>query len=165
MPLTDSQIKTAKPAERTVKMYDGGGLYLEVLPSGRKTFRVAYRIGGKERTISVGPYPDTKLADARIELGRVKAALRKGEDPTVGSPLQRPAPPPPQKIDETRLWRNVVARYLVFRKRDGAARLTMTKMQRQLSYTLPLLGDKPVDQVTATDVLAVVRPIEAAGRV
>lgn len=164
MPLTDSQIKTAKPADRILKLYDGGVLYLEIRPSGKKTFRIAYRVGGQARTMAVGLYAETKLADARFERERVKAALRKSEDPTAGSPVQRAASPQlPPPVDETRLWRNVASRYLTFRKRDGAARMTLAKVERQIGYTLSILGDKQVDQVTATDVLAVVRPIEAAG--
>jgi integrase len=163
MPLKDVEIKNAKLAARTVKLFDGGGLFLEVLPSGRKTFRIDYRYLGKGRTLSVGQYPDTKLADARIEVGRVKAALRRGEDRVESAPLQRPEAPAPE-VDETRLWRNVAARYLEFRRRDGAAHRTMAKLETHVAYTFGVLGEKVVDQVSATDILAVVRPIEATGR-
>ncbi len=48
MSLTDSEIRTAKPPAKTVKMFDSGGLYLELTPAGGKWWRWKYRVGGKE---------------------------------------------------------------------------------------------------------------------
>ena len=63
MPLNDRQIKNAKPAEtgKKAKLFDGGGLYLEVTPAGGKIFRLKYRIGGKEKTLTIGKYSQLKL--------------------------------------------------------------------------------------------------------
>ncbi|HNM82768.1 MAG TPA: Arm DNA-binding domain-containing protein [Rhodocyclaceae bacterium] len=69
MPLTDTAIRTAKPAEKTQKLFDGGGLYLEVAPAGGKWWRLKYRFGGKEKRISLGsvhnqPNPEMPYASA-----------------------------------------------------------------------------------------------------
>ena len=56
MPLTDSQIRNAKPGEKPIKLTDGGGLYLEVRPTGAKLWRYRYRIAGKENVFAVGEY-------------------------------------------------------------------------------------------------------------
>ena len=56
MPLTDRQIKNAKPAAKAYKLADGGGLYLQVTPAGGKLWRLKYRVGGKEKLFSIGKY-------------------------------------------------------------------------------------------------------------
>ncbi|WP_308025932.1 Arm DNA-binding domain-containing protein [Neisseria mucosa] len=67
MPLNDRQIKNAKPAEtgKKTKLFDGGGLYLEVTPAGGKVFRLKYRIDGKEKTLTIGKYPTVSMVEAR----------------------------------------------------------------------------------------------------
>ena len=56
MPLTDAQIRNAKAGEKPIKLTDGGGLYLEVRPTGAKLWRYRYRIAGKENVFAVGEY-------------------------------------------------------------------------------------------------------------
>lgn len=79
--LTDASCKAAKPAEKAQKLFDGGGLHLFVSPSGAKTWRVAYRLAGKPKTQSFGPYPAVSLAEARAKRDALKATLRDGADP------------------------------------------------------------------------------------
>ena len=63
MPLNDRQIRNAKPTEtgKKAKLFDGGGLYLEVTPAGAKIFCLKYRIDGKEKTLTIGKYSQLKL--------------------------------------------------------------------------------------------------------
>jgi hypothetical protein len=56
-PLTDTKIKKAKPKDKVYKLFDGDGLYLEVKPNGKKTWRIKYRLNGKGRTYTIGKYP------------------------------------------------------------------------------------------------------------
>lgn len=65
MALTAAAIRSAKPAEKTRRLYDGNGLYLEVAPSGGKWWRLKFRIGDKEKRLSLGVYPDVSLKEAR----------------------------------------------------------------------------------------------------
>jgi len=65
MPLTNTQIRSAKPAERQFKPSDGGWLFLVVMPSGSKLWRMAYRFHRIEKTLSFGGYPEVSLKDAR----------------------------------------------------------------------------------------------------
>lgn len=65
MPLTDTAIRAVKPTTKATKLFDGGGLYLEVAPSGGKWWRLKYRFQGKEKRISLGTYPTVGLKDAR----------------------------------------------------------------------------------------------------
>jgi len=65
MPLTDTALRNAKPGPKTRRIYDSGGLYVEVPPAGGKWFRFKYHFGGKERRLFLGVYPDVSLAQAR----------------------------------------------------------------------------------------------------
>jgi hypothetical protein len=92
--LTDKAIKAfVAKAKRGKKLADGGGLYLFITPAGGATWRVKYRLDGREKIYSVGPYPLVTLAAARVELAEVKARLLEGKDPVAerrGTPAKRP---------------------------------------------------------------------------
>ncbi len=83
MPLTDLVIKNARPTKRRLKISDGGGLHVEISPLGVKTWKMSYRFGGKQKTVSGGRYPEVKLASARAWREEVKATLRGGRDPAL----------------------------------------------------------------------------------
>ena len=89
MPLTDTAVRNAKPAEKAVKMFDGGGLYLEVAPSGGKWWRLKYRVDGKEKRLSLGTYPDVGLKEARERRDQALAercARKRTSDATTPKP-------------------------------------------------------------------------------
>ncbi|TDB03210.1 DUF4102 domain-containing protein [Halomonas marinisediminis] len=73
--LSATAVKTAKPKDRTTRMADGGGLYLEIRPTGSKYWRMKYRFGGKERLLAIGTYPAVSLADARKARDKAKDQL------------------------------------------------------------------------------------------
>ena len=66
MPLTDTRIRNAKPKPKPYKFSDGGGLYVLIMPSGARYWRMDYRFGGKRRTLALGVYPEVPLAQARV---------------------------------------------------------------------------------------------------
>ncbi len=76
-------------AERGKKLADGGGLHIFITPAGGTTWRIKYRIDGKEKIYSIGPYPDISLAAARVELTEVKALLRENKDPVTQRRINR----------------------------------------------------------------------------
>ena len=90
MPLTDTSIRNAKPGatpkgKTTAKPYklgDAGGLYLEVTPAGGKWWRLKYRVGGKEKRVSLGVYPDVPLKEARDRRDAARKLLANGIDPS-----------------------------------------------------------------------------------
>ena len=81
MPLADKAILEAKPEIRARKLFDGGGLYIEVAPSGGKLWRLKYRFGGREKRLALGTYPDTSLEAAREKRDTARAMLASGVDP------------------------------------------------------------------------------------
>ena len=76
MPLTDIKIRSAKPRDKAYKLFDSGGLYLEVNPAGGKCWRWKYRFGGKEKRLAFGVYPDVSLKTAREKRDDARSAAR-----------------------------------------------------------------------------------------
>ena len=89
MPLTDVQIRKAKPAEKPFKLNDGGGLHLYVSVAGGKSWRYRYEIGGREKLLTIGSYPDVGLADAREARQAAKAKVFSPGIWWIGSRLNR----------------------------------------------------------------------------
>jgi len=79
--LSDHQCRTAKPADKARKLFDGHGMFLYISPTGAKVWRVAYRVDGKPQTKSLGPYPLLSLAEARIKRDELRKGLLDGISP------------------------------------------------------------------------------------
>jgi hypothetical protein len=79
--LSDNKVRQAKPKAAPFKLTDGGGLFVLVKPNGAKSWRLKYRHAGKERLLTIGPYPDVSLADARTHAADARRLLRDGTDP------------------------------------------------------------------------------------
>jgi hypothetical protein len=80
--LTDVTVRNAKPTDKDKRLNDGGGLYLLIKPNGAKWWRFDYTIGGKRKTLSIGVYPATGLADARRKAQEVRNQNANGIDPS-----------------------------------------------------------------------------------
>ncbi len=81
-PLSDLAIRRAKPSGKTQKLFDGGGLYLEISPVGGRWWRLKYRFGGKEKRLALGVYPEVTLALARNRREDARRLLAQGTDPS-----------------------------------------------------------------------------------
>lgn len=81
--LSDAQIRSLKAGPKPTKHFDGGGLFIQVMPNGKKLWRLSYRFAGKQNLLSGGPYPIVKLADARKWRDEVKGQLLDGRDPSA----------------------------------------------------------------------------------
>lgn len=89
MKLSDQAVKKAKPKAKPYKMADGGGMYLEVMPSGSKYWRLKYRIAGKEKRLALGVYPDVSLKDARVRRDETRKVLANDGDPGAVKKAQK----------------------------------------------------------------------------
>ena len=81
MPLTNTAISKAKPTDKVQRLFDGGGMYLEISPTGGKLWRLKYRHGGKEKRLALGIYPDVSLTRAREKRDEARRLLADDIDP------------------------------------------------------------------------------------
>jgi integrase len=159
MPLTNTAILAAKPAEKPYKLPDEKGLFLLVHPNGSKYWRQKYRLGGKEKMLAHGIYPDVGLKDARTRRDEARKLLANDIDPGADRKAQKSA-----KLDLARNSFEAVACAWYERKSKKLAESTKFKMWRRLElYVLPVIGARPVSEIVARDMLDIVRAIEAKG--
>jgi integrase len=159
MPLTDTAIRNAKPADKARKLFDGGGLYLEVAPSGGKWWRLKYRYGGKEKRLSLGVYPDVSLKGARERRDEARKLLANDIDPSEHRQAQKAA-----KEDRAANSFEVVAREWHAKHLPSWTDKHAETIIRRLELNVfPWLGGKPVADITAPQLLQVIRRIEERG--
>lgn len=159
MPLTDTAIKNAKPSEKTTRMYDGGGLYLEVAPSGGKWWRLKYRYGGKEKRISLGIYPDISLKDARQRRDDARKLLANEVDPGENRKAVKAA-----KSELSANSFEIVAREWFAKFKPNWAKTHSDKIIKRFENDVfPWLGSRPVAEITSQELLKCLRRIEDRG--
>lgn len=161
MPLTDTACKNARPKDKTYKRSDGGGLYLEVMPTGARYWRLKYRFGGKEKRLSCGVYPETSLAEAREKRAIARKLLGDGIDPSSAKKQNR-------MLAETNAANTfeVVAREWHERNRTRWTPLYAQDILHRLETDIfPTLGKLPVADISPLVVLNALRKIENRGAV
>jgi integrase len=159
MALTDAAIRKAKSTEKTQRLFDGGGLYLEVSPAGGKWWRLKYRYGGKEKRLSLGTYPDTGLADAREKRAAARRLLAAGVDPGE----QRKAMKTAGEERAANSFAVVAAEWLALQK-SRMAIATLEKAQWTFDELLnPWIGNRPIAEIEAPELLKLLRRIEDRG--
>lgn len=155
--LTDTAIRKIKPADGVRKHADAQGLYLEVTPTAAKYWRMKYRFAGREKRLAFGVYPEVSLAEARARRDEARALLREGKDPSAERKAAREAA---AAVGET--FGAVAAEWLQ-RQRASMAAATFAKAQWMLDQTMKLHA-RPIRDITAPEVLSVLRAIEMGGR-
>lgn len=153
-------IANAKPKERPYKMFDGGGLHLFVKPNGSKLWRLTYNWLGKQKTLSLGQWPDLSLADARGKRDDARRVLALGVDPSH----QRKIDVAKARIVENDCFKSVAVEWIAKNEREGMAEVTLSKIRWLLDKAYPKIGNRPIAQITAHEVLVVLRSVEATGR-
>jgi len=161
MALTDPACKNAKcpPDKPRARFSDSGGLYLEVTPSGAKLWRWKYRHGGKEKRLALGAYPAVTLKQARADRDAARAILDTGTDPVQARKDEKAA-------QQLRLGTTFEAVARAWYANWSAAR-----SQRHAGYVIrrleadvfPAIGAKPIGDITAPQLLAMAKKIEARG--
>lgn len=157
--LTDVQIKNAKPAEKPVRLSDGGGLYLEVSPAGGKLWRWKYRFEGKEKRLSLGAYPDVRAPTARQLVGEARELLKAGTDPSAAKREQKERA---KVASETSF--EAIARAWYAKTAPTLAETTRAKLLHNFEKDVfPWIGTRQLAELTAADLIAVVKRIEGRG--
>ena len=159
MALTDLKVRNAKPGEKQIKLSDSGGMYLLVTTSGGKWWRFKYRIDGKEKSLAMGTYPDISLAEARLRRDEARKLLANGIDPGDAKKAKRAA-----RVENAANSFEVVARewFEKFKHTwtEGHSETIMARLEQNV---FPWLGVRPIGDVEAPEVLAVLRRVEARG--
>jgi integrase len=159
MPLSDAAVRSAKPKEKPQKLADGGGLYLLVMPTGRKWWRLKYRFDGKEKSLSLGVYPDTGLKEAREKREAARKLLAAGVDPGENRKAVRAA----RALEASNSFEIVAREWFAKQEPVWAASHSSKVIGRLEADVFPWIGNRPMDSLTAPDLLAVLRKVEARG--
>lgn len=159
-PLSPLQVKNAKPKDKPYKLADGGGLYLTVFPTGSKLWRMKHRqASGKETILSFGAYPAISLEQARTMRDNAKKLKASGIDPVVHKKAMKAA-----HDAEVNNTFEVVAREWYTKQSPTWVDAHADRVLRRLEGDVfPLIGAKPIADLTAPDYLAVFRRIEERG--
>lgn len=159
MPLTNLEIKSAKPKEKAYRLYDSGGLYLEVSPSGGKLWRMKYRFAGKEKRLSFGKFPSISLKDARSKQADAKKHLENDIDPSaLKKELKK------SKLNADKNSFEAVAREWMHKNVDKwSGSNSKIVLKRFENDVFPCVGKTGIENVTAPDLLGMLRRIEKRG--
>jgi len=171
MPLADTVIRNAKSRDKPYRLFDRGGLYLEVAPSGGKWWRVKYRFAGKEKRLSVGVYPEVPLAGrkdestgdwidgARDKRDKVRRLLAEGIDPSEYRKAMKS-----QRGQRAASSVEVVAREWFAKYAPTWAPSHSERIIRRFERDIfPWIGGRPVAEVTPSELLAVLHRVEGRG--
>lgn len=159
MSLTDTAVRNAKPKEKPYKLGDSGGLFLLVQPSGGKLWRLKYRLDGREKKLGIGIYPDIGLGDARKRRDHARELIANGRDPSREKQLAKQR----AKVSAGNTFGEIASEFIDKRRREGMASSTADKSEYYIARMGVTFARLPIVEITAPDVLAVLRRIEATG--
>lgn len=158
--LTDTKIKTAKPQDKPYRLADGRGLYLLVNPNGAKWWRFAYRFAGKRNNLSLGVYPDIGLAIARQRREEARSLIAQGSDPAAERRARKDSEA--QAAVDTF---EAIAREWLGRQRHMTTSTSEKALALFERQCFPWLGSRSIADITAPELLAVLRRVEARGHI
>jgi len=159
MALSDAKVRNAKPGLKPYKIADGDGLFLLVTPSGSKYWRLKYRFSGREKLLALGVYPEVSLGDARDQRAQARRILAGGDDP--GEAKKEAKRVAVLKFENA--FEVVGREWFEKREHEWAASSAKTMLSRLERHVFPKLGNRPVAEITAPEVLAVLRVVEGRG--
>lgn len=148
-PLTSIQIKNARPSAKPTTMFDGmeTGLHLLIQPNGTKTFRLKIQIGGKDRRLTLGTFPDMSLAEARQEAGKNKKQIKQGIDPTA-----------PVVVNT---FERVANKFIEWKESVLRAEATIRKYRECLKNDLlPTIGNKDIASIHAAEIVPLLERVD-----
>lgn len=155
MALTDTRIRNAKAKDSPYKLTDGGGLHLEVRPTGAKLWRLRYRLAGRENVYALGQYPSISLAEARAQRDAAKTLIKQGIHPSHHRKLERLR----QETDSRNSFKAVAMEWL----QQNEVRWAATTLRQRRSVlereVYPHIGSLPVRQVTPAHVLDILKRV------
>jgi integrase len=158
MPLSNLKVQTAKPKGKPYKLFDGDGLYLLVTEKGHKWWRFKYRFHGKEKSLAFGTYPEISLVDARERRNEARRQVANGIDPGAVKKAMKQA-----KTAETETFEVVAREWYTKFTPTWSATHAVTMMARMERDLFPWMGARPIKEIKAPELLAVLRRVESRG--
>ncbi len=156
MPLTDKAIKAFKPATKPYKKSDEKGLYLLIHPNGSKYWRFKYLINEKEKVLALGVYPEVSLTEARQKTIDARKLVSNNQDPNNERKLEKVK----QSLSANSTF-ETIAREWHENKREQWTLKHAKKLLRRLEIdAFPQIGYRPINAITAPEVLLMLRSIE-----
>ncbi len=159
MKLSETVCKKAKPTNKTQKLADGEGLYLEISPSGGKYWRMKYRFHGKEKRLAFGTYPNISLAEAREKRRLAKKELDAGRDPSEIKKLTKIE----NQKDYDNSFENIAREWHKQKIHTWKPKHAENILRRMEVDIFPHLGNRPIKAITPQEILAAVKKVEARG--
>lgn len=157
-PMSEIKARNAKPQANAYKIFDGGGLYLYITPSGGKLWHFKYRFENKEKKLTFGPYPEISLLDARRKRDDARRLIANGVDPGAVRKAQKKA-----QLEEAETF-EVIAREWQEKFKSKWLEGYSDKLIRRLELNVfPWIGSRPIKDIKAPELLSVLRRIESRG--
>jgi integrase len=157
MPLTDTRARNAKPKEKTYRLSDEKGMYLEVMPTGARYWRMKYRFVRKEKRLALGVYPEVSLAQARERRDSARKLLAQNIDPSHARKQDKRA----AKVRAENSFEAIAREWVT--KQRWTARHTRKVLCSLEADIFPDLGGRPISEITAPELLDTLRKIERRG--
>jgi integrase len=157
--LTVKQIDAAQSRLKSYKLTDALGLYVEVMPSGAKYWRLKYRFAGREKRLAIGVYPQVSLAEARSKAQTARDQLRAGIDPSAKKKAERLA----SMVAGANTFEAVAREWLDGRKGTIEPAQTAKTLARFENDVFPWLGRRPIAEIEAPEILLILRRIDKRG--
>lgn len=157
--LSDAQARNAKPKAKPYKIADGEGLFLLIMPSGSKYWRLKYHYAGKEKVLALGVYPEISLTDARDRRSQARKVLASGKDPGEAKREAKRI----SVVNNANSFEVVAREWFENRKHVWAQSSKRTKLVYLERYLLARIGHRPIAEIAAPEVLAMLRVIEGKG--
>lgn len=154
--LSDTACKNAKPKDKPYKLSDSKGLFLLVNPNGSKYFRLKYRFAGKEKSLALGVYPDTTLKQARDKQDAARKQIAAGVDPSISKKIEKSG-----VIENT--FRAIAEDFLITNRQKWSATHFKHIQECFDRDVYPWIGDRPLKDLSAVEVLTALRRITARG--
>jgi integrase len=161
--LTDKQIKALKPQDKPFKVADGGGLSLAVMPSGGLLWLLKFRIGGKEKKLSLGPYPTVTLGEARRRRDEARRLLSQGIDPAAAKQAAKAASKTQQEGTKPPTFAQAFEAWLQWRGKALIAQTQASIDSAMRRHVLPQIGDMEMDSITPLEIKKILSSVDDSG--
>ena len=158
--LTELGVRKAKPSSKPKKLSDGGGLFLLVNPNGSKYWRMKYRFMGKEKLLAIGVWPEVSLTEARKKRNEAKQLIKSGKYPSAAKKNLKVS----QKVAKSNTFGSVTEEWLEIKQKEWKSPY-FDDVKRSIEiHLLPDLCQRPIEEITSTEILSVLKKIEEQGK-